>query len=186
MSNNVNVRYELATLERREEMLQFIQTYFRASEPITVALAAYHDNIGQSAQEAVTDALAYPVSFVALDRNDQIGGLNLSTIVDLDAKRKRHGKSAVQMMPHTERARKIRIFLERIEEGSAETRPLAGCSKLLDCLILCVRPDHYRQGIAQRLVELSCDAGKKLACTFTSATATAMKVTVHLYQLHCY
>src|SRR5437762_3148629 len=87
MAPNENLRFEVATVEYKEQILAFLTSNFILEEPISQAAHLDPDSAAPLIEDMVLDAVRQPVSFVVFNAKNEIVGVRLSMIVDLDQKR---------------------------------------------------------------------------------------------------
>ncbi len=175
--------YREATSEDFAAIMQFLVESFLPNEPTTKALSITgNEEIMQFLKPDVEQCLREPVSFVAVNCINEIVGVRLSYLKNLEHRDNNLCEEDIQNENTVaEDSREISFhaspvdilgnYLKFIEFDFHKLIP-KDCTKLFKFNILCVSPDYARRGISSTLLRLSLEKAVHLGCTGVLATAT--------------
>uniref|UniRef100_A0A915JGL2 aralkylamine N-acetyltransferase n=1 Tax=Romanomermis culicivorax TaxID=13658 RepID=A0A915JGL2_ROMCU len=163
--------YEVAKIDQRQELVDFIVDHFCRDEPISRSLNMSRENSVNLVNGLVDEGLSKPISFVCLNKDRKIVGCRLNALIDKDDQNNRQENRKENRQNHS----KIELFIENFLEKLGENfdQNLEGCRKYLKFILVSVDANYQRRGIATKLIELSIAKAKEIGCQFIAVAATA-------------
>jgi len=161
--------FSVAGPNDKADLLNFMLDHFRVDEPISTAINLSRDDAEEFFEELIDQSLQQPVSYVLRDESGTIAACCLCAVVDRPGDEVRDVQSVKKKK--NAKAEAICRLLDALE---SQVWRLTECDRLLCLLIVSVRSDHQRKGIARRLIDCPLlHSARKFNCQgiYTEATA---------------
>lgn len=181
-----NILYRVAIADDFDAIEVFLIKHYVPKEPTSQALCIKaNEEMINLLRVWIKRCLLNPVSFIAVNKQNEIVGTSLNYLCDLDLMRKTTRTSRKEATPcisnNLTPVAVSEIYLNCLEAGYQHLIP-KDCHKIIKFDVLCVNTDEYgRQGIAMKLVEISMENAPVFGCTGAASKAVA-KATQGLFR----
>ncbi|KAI6192206.1 hypothetical protein M3Y97_00312100 [Aphelenchoides bicaudatus] len=169
--NAEELKFEKATREDLPKILEFLVSDFLVTEPLGVALSVKREEAVDFFEEIINASLAAPLSYV-VRAHGEIIAVRLASIIHRPDVKKTENFSFESTNEKTWQMRPIQRLLHHLEEQIWSRVP-DDIHTLLSWIVLSVRHDYTRRGIARRLIDYNWEEVRAFGCQGFVAEATA-------------
>lgn len=160
--------YRLAKIDDHGSIMEHLMNYFRTEEPLCQAIKATREDTYDIFNDMIRESLSKPISFICVNQCEDIVGCRLNSLIDTSDR----AANFDRVRKYNENISKIDTFLNLLGQGLE--RMLPEC-KILKFLIVSVRPDYQKKGIATRLIRMSMDKARELDCLYVCTLSVSSK-----------
>ncbi len=118
-----NIRYQRASANQKAKLVQFVQDYFLPEEPICASIGLSKNDAAPMSDTVAEICVVSQsaLSFVAMNGKNEIVGVRLSAIVDLDEERRKTSDAPPGVENFSKNLLTVLNFAWQLEDGYLET-----------------------------------------------------------------
>lgn len=180
------IRIVLAEPKHKDGILRLLRDSFLPRSPLWAVLNIRWEEVKDGYEKMVNEALADPVSFVAIDETNprnKIIGCRLSKLIDFT----NPGDPDEDFIFVPSANRKVYAITQvhnQLMRGWKREFIRDGAKKVLEFIVLCVEDSYGGHGVAQKLIERSMELAKQIGVDYVFAVAANWKAQRVFEKLH--